>query len=211
MDPAFLGRIQCFNVDQQCVLGEENTNQLMKNNRLQKAFEEGCGSVLGRQVRCCPLSLINQPYNPPQDGSVIPIHVKQTRNGYSVCPGYIRAGCARVKAEDIGLCVAQKCNDAGYLEADNYYQICKSYKKNGEMEEVPDCSSQNCEKMMKIPDWYLEGREKEIVKDPEEETGKGFSIQAFFDRLPNYNWTAFVLSLITLFLIFLNVFFLNIV
>lgn len=156
MDPVFLGRIQCFDVDKQCVIGEDTTNRLTKNDKLSNAFNQACREKKGSEIRCCPLDLINRPYNPPQDGSVIPIHVKFKHGQFSACPESIRSECSREDDLNRGLCVAQKCSDAGYLEAENYYQICKSFREKGEMQTIPDCSKKTCNKTLALPPWYAE-------------------------------------------------------
>ena len=154
MDPIFLGRTHCFDVEKQCVLGEDNTYRLQRNQKLKQAFDQSCNEKQGSQIRCCPLSLINKPYNPPQNSNLIPIHIKFKNGEYDVCPEEIRSQCFREKPEEKGLCISQKCNDAGYLEPENYYQICKSYKDKEKGERIPDCSTNNCEQMMTLPVWF---------------------------------------------------------
>lgn len=150
----FLGKTQCFNYDNQCLHGEENSAMIQNNLQLKNAFNESCNNVGGNIIRCCPLSLINVPYNPPL--GVDHLHVKDERGNISFCPESIRSRCQLSRLgtmENVRLCQAEKCNDAGYLEADNFYQICKAYRANNE-NEIPDCSEKVCNQRMIIPDWF---------------------------------------------------------
>lgn len=218
MDPAFLGNITCFNVNNQCKYGEENSYKLMTNPRLEQAFEEGCQKQQpsGTMIRCCPLDLINKPYNPTP--GKIPIHVKQEgNNNYRVCPENITSSCIReTNDQNLALCVAQKCNDAGYLEAYNYYQICKAYKMKGEMEDVPDCSNKNCESMMTIPDVANIGNiqlypvppapvlKSEPIKKSE------FTLGSLLDKLPKaekfYQQGSLILGVVAMIIILIIIF-----
>lgn len=179
MDPTFLGRIQCFNLNQQCYAGEENAFKLMSDQALENAFEGACQElntaqdpeqesartinsttspdtfrVQSQLIRCCPRRLINRLYYPTP--GQMPIHVKgDSRGNFESCPESVSSGCIRTEnEEDFQLCVAGKCNDAGYLEAQNMYQVCKAYKPKGKIEEVPDCPERKCEKMLKVPEFY---------------------------------------------------------
>lgn len=193
MDPVFLGRTHCFDVDSQCILGQETTHNLQENTRLKNAFSESCSALNGSKIRCCPLNLINRPYNPPQDGSVIPIHIKFNNGRYDVCPESIRSQCSREQGQDLGLCIAQKCSDAGYLEPSNYYQICKAYKKFGLMQRVPDCPVNKCNLMMSLPEWYKQGLARNTSKDttleevevPPQEMKLGLTFEKLTKMMPS--------------------------
>lgn len=156
MDPQYLGHTQCFNVDEQCFVGEDQKHRLDTNQTLKQAFIDGCkaNNPKNAEIRCCPLSLINKPYFPTT--GKIPVHVKEMGNNeFRMCPESIQSGCVREKdPQAFILCVAQACNDAGYLEAYNYYQVCKAYKEQGDLQSVPDCPTATCSKMMKLPGWY---------------------------------------------------------
>lgn len=218
MNPIFLGRAQCFNIDSQCLSGEENFGTLLKNPQLEQAFEEGCNKLdpLNRIIRCCPLSLINQPYI-PREGK-IPIHTKKVGNEHQLCPEGIRSECVReTDPERFISCVAEKCNDAGYLEAENYYQVCKSYKSKGSMESVPDCPNKRCSQMMSIPDWYKAELAGESLGTPPSElitpkpkfkppikksNDQEFTIKKLLSYLPTeknfYSWGSLILGLIAI-------------
>jgi len=218
MNPIFLGRAQCFDIDSQCLSGEENFGTLLNNPNLEQAFEEGCTQVNPKNqiIRCCPLSLINQPYV-PREGK-IPVHTKKVGNEHRLCPEGVRSECIR-ETDPVRFisCVAEKCNDAGYLEADNYYQVCKAYKSKGTLESVPDCPIKKCPEMMSIPDWYkaeLAGiktgtppNELNIPKEPTITTpvkkqDTGFTLEKLFGYLPTeknfYSWGSLVLGLIAI-------------
>ena len=225
MNPIFLGRAQCFDINSQCLSGEEYLGTLLNNPDLEKAFEEGCGTLNpeNKIIRCCPLSLINQPYI-PREGK-IPIHTKKVGNEHRLCPESIRSECVR-ETDPVRFisCIAEKCNDAGYLEADNYYQVCKAYKSQGSIESVPDCPIKKCPIMMTIPDWYkdlLDGKSSstppsslitpsqpvvEVIKKEDQ----GFSLKKLFGYLPTeknfYSWGSLILGLIA-FIIIISLFF----
>lgn len=228
MDPSFLGRIQCLNIDSQCVYGEEAADRLLAagNTNLKTAFESGCSTKKGKMIRCCPLTLINKPYIPPASGTTIPIHVKQTSNQYNVCPTEITASCIRESPNNIPLCVAQKCNDAGYLEANNYYEVCKAYRPStmSNIEDVPDCPEKNCPDMMQLPDWLkaeLSGvspSTSDLVVQPvppnptpppTSPPPDNSSLQSIINKLPTsndfYNWMSIIMGLIA-FILILSIF-----
>jgi hypothetical protein len=158
MDPIYLGHTQCFNVDNQCFVGEDLKHRLDTDQTLKQAFIDGCKTENPKnaELRCCPLSLMNRPYFPTKDK--IPVHVKKMGgNEFKMCPESIQSQCVReTDPASFILCVAEKCNDAGFLEASNYYQICKAYKELGDTQSVPDCPTATCSKMMKLPQWYLD-------------------------------------------------------
>jgi len=167
MDPAFLGRITCFDSTNQCMMAEEQTYKLMTNTKLDSAFEGACQNRKGSMIRCCPLNLINTPYQ-PKSGAV-PIHVKDNGNGsFTTCPEELTSSCVNEQSNDrFTTCIAQKCNDAGYLEADNYYQVCKAYNLKGNSEQVvPDCPKNNCSSMITLPQWYLDTLQGKPIPTP---------------------------------------------
>lgn len=158
MDPIYLGHTQCFNVDDQCFVGEDLKHRLDTDQTLKQAFIDGCKTENPKnaELRCCPLTLMNKPYFPTKGN--IPVHVKEMGNNeFRMCPESIQSQCIRESdPESFILCVAEKCNDAGYLEAYNYYQVCKAYKEFGDTQSVPDCPTATCSKMMKLPKWYVD-------------------------------------------------------
>jgi hypothetical protein len=231
MDPIYLGHTQCFNVDEQCFVGEDQKHRLDTNQTLKQAFIDGCkaNNPKNAELRCCPLSLMNKPYFPT--AGKVPVHVKEiSNNEFKMCPESIQSDCIREKnPQAFILCVAQKCNDAGYLEAYNYYQICKAYKEQGDIQSVPDCPTATCAKMMKLPKWYndqLTGSQTTTAKSSEDNKltkcnplyvavpadkpyydGKEITLKYLYSLLPRendfYNWSAVILGIITMALILL--------
>jgi hypothetical protein len=230
MDPIYLGHTQCFNVDDQCFVGEDLKHRLDTNQTLKQAFIDGCKTENPKnaELRCCPLSLMNQPYFPT--AGKIPVHVKEMGNEFKMCPESIQSQCIReTDPASFVLCVTKKCNDAGYLEAYNYYQICKAYKELGDNQSVPDCPTATCSKMMKLPKWYVDKIESPKVSDPQispspspsqttdnnklnvplsdpsENDSKKITLKYMLSLLPTendfYNWGAIILGVLTMIII----------
>jgi len=226
IDPKYLGRIQCYNYQNQCSHGEEIAEKIMKNKPLEDAFESACGDEKGSIIRCCPLDLINQSYQP--DPNKQPIHVKFKHGQYISCPQAIKAQCNKDRLnseQDINLCQAGKCNDAGYLEAENYYQICKSFRRSDQQnDDVPDCLQSTCSKLMQIPNWLedqLTGKspngktpQRTLPNAPKQKTLSKTTLDELLERLPQenkfYSWGAIYMGLIALLLILFTFFSQNI-
>ena len=231
MNPIYLGNTQCFNVDNQCYAGEEFKSKLDGDKVLSKAFSESCkeNDPTNVEMRCCPLALINRPYVPTVGR--MPIHVKKTGDKHEICPEAIQSQCVREEGDNFILCVAQKCNDAGYLEAENYYQICKGFN-NPDGTQAPDCPIKKCEKMMEIPSWYANQLSQGITPElpselaaeragplqipkysyyykdlqkKKEEKDKGFTLRDLFSKLPKqegfYSWGALILGILAVIII----------
>lgn len=233
MDPIYLGHTQCFNVDDQCFVGEDLKHRLDTDQTLKQAFIDGCKTENPKnaELRCCPLTLMNRPYFPT--AGKIPVHVKETGgNEFKMCPESIQSQCVReTDPASFILCVAEKCNDAGYLEAYNYYQICKAYKELGDTQSVPDCPTATCSKMMKLPKWYVDKIESPQVSyhnkiespkvsDPSispsqttynklnvplTDNSKKITLKYMLSLLPTdndfYNWGAIILGVLTMIII----------
>lgn len=80
----------------------------------------------------------------------VPLHIRKSDNNiYEICPPVLYQEC--LKEKQIGLCAAQKCNDLGYLEPDNYYQVCKALGNLNRSEgNVPDCSGRTCDQVINL-------------------------------------------------------------
>jgi len=144
VDASFLGKLQCFDIGRQCSRGLYDTSAVMKNPDAEKYLEMECNKKNNKIMRCCPKDLINKPYFPAEDQ--VPIHVKKSQSRFQVCPLSIRDQCKNEKKKDIPLCVANKCNDGGYISATNYYEICKAYEseRTDEPTQITDCPTRMC-------------------------------------------------------------------
>lgn len=226
MDPIYLGNTQCFNPTNQCYAGMDRTSKLKADKTLAEAFSDACrnNNPDNVEMRCCPLELMNRPYIPTINR--MPIHVKKVGDDYKMCPETVQSQCFREEGDNFILCVAQKCNDAGYLEAENYYQICKSFKDK-EGETIPDCPLNKCENMMTLPSWYVEqikgGQEQRCPpctgslyvppqkiytqkkdKDMDKESDY-LTLAGLFDKFPKqqsfYTWGSLILGFIAIIII----------
>jgi len=130
--------IQCYDAVNRCSIDQINTRDLSKNPDFLKKCQ-------GKPIKCCNLDLVNHlyiPINPSK--SQVPIHVKKNSVGqWEVCPETAYTECSQTS--DFGLCASRKCNDLGYLEPDNYYQVCKALNKS-----VPDCSDRTCNQVVNL-------------------------------------------------------------
>tara|TARA_R100001163_G_C5062966_1_gene200159 strand:+ start:789 stop:1493 length:705 start_codon:yes stop_codon:yes gene_type:complete len=225
MNPVAYGYTQCFNVDSQCFSGAELTTKLNNDPTIKDAFTQSCkiNNPKNRIIRCCPVNLMNEPYI-PRIGTV-PVHVKRIGNNFKQCPQKVKSQCIRVRdPEQRILCIAGKCNDAGFLEAENYYQVCKSIKDDviGEEIEIPDCPIRKCNKMMEIPEELIEKlkgiKPEQVIEQcnclpcnlavPEDPKSKDLNLQdeitlkGLVNLLPKensfYNWGSFILGIIAM-------------
>jgi hypothetical protein len=235
MDPIYLGHKQCFNPTNQCYSGEDEESKLKADKILSEAFSDACrnNNPENVEMRCCPLELMNRPYIPSV--SRMPIHVKKVGDQYQMCPETVQSQCFREEGENFVLCVAQKCNDARYLEAENYYQICKAFK-NQQGETVPDCPKKKCEKMMTLPSWYVnkmkspqQQQDQSVIapggpmfippqriytekKKKQEKKPDYLTLRGLFDKFPKqqsfYTWGSLILGFIAV-IIFVTIWFVS--
>lgn len=135
--------IQCYDPVNKCEISRIRS----QDSDLHPKFSENCQ---GTPVQCCDMELVNKSYLPEDVGDrEVPLHIRKTDNNiYEICPPEVYKEC--LKEEQVGLCAAQRCNDLGYLEPDNYYQVCKALGKGDRKGNIPDCSDRTCRQVVNL-------------------------------------------------------------
>lgn len=138
--------LQCYDPVNQCQISRIRGQDLPMNPK----FVEKCQGI---PVKCCDLDLLNKLYVPENvKDTEVPLHIKKNDNSlYEICPLPVYKEC--LKEKQVGLCAAQKCNDLGYLEPDNYFQVCKALgnlNRKASEGNIPDCSDRTCDQVVNL-------------------------------------------------------------